>query len=481
MAESFFFYDLETSGFSPREGRIMQFGGQRTDLELRHIGEPISVLIKMTNDTLPDPDAVLVTGITPQKTINEGITEAEFLKIFNSRINTAGTTFVGFNNIRFDDEFMRFLQYRNLYEPYVWQWKEGRSRWDILDLVRMTRALRPDGIKWPFDEAGRPTNRLELLAAKNNLQHSKAHDALSDVLATIEVARLLKEKQPKLFDFSYQHRDKKAVANLVETQKMFIYTSGKYPSEFEKTTIVRAIAEHPRRQGVLVYDLRRDPKYFSAFSPKQLAAAWQYRGDNETERLPVKTLLFNRCPAVAPLSVLDKTSQKRLKINLEEIQANQAALATMNDFPKKVVEALSLLDDKRDQKSKNPHNILVDAQLYDSFFSSVDSEKIHKIHETDPSEISSISGSLGDSRFDKLFPLFIARNYPEVLNTSQHRAWEKYRKDVLTSGDADSRLSKYFKRLEDLSTTKGLSKSQKYLVEELQLWGESVIPADGDD
>ena len=161
--QTFLFYDLETSGINPRQSRIMQFAGQRTTLDFKPVGEPFNFLIKLNDDVLPDPDAILITGITPQRTIAEGISESEFTEIFNTKISTPGTIFVGFNNLRFDDEFIRFINYRNYYDAYTWQWQDGRSRWDILDMVRMTRALRPDGIEWPFAPDGRPANRLEYL------------------------------------------------------------------------------------------------------------------------------------------------------------------------------------------------------------------------------------------------------------------------------------------------------------------------------
>src|SRR3989344_5298170 len=258
MARSFYFYDLETSGFNPREARIMQFAGQRTDMEMRPIGEPHNFLIRMTDDIVPDPDAVMVTGITPQKTIAEGIAEAEFLQIFSEQISQPDTIFVGFNTVRFDDEFMRFLHYRNFYDPYEWQWKDGRGRWDLLDVVRMMRALRPEGIKWPFASDGKPTNRLELLTKLNGIEHGEAHDALSDVRATIGLAKLIHSLQPKLFEFLLGMRDKKLVASLVKKGEPFLYTSGKYSGEWEKTTAVATLAEHPDR-GVLVFDLRFDP------------------------------------------------------------------------------------------------------------------------------------------------------------------------------------------------------------------------------
>ena len=234
MTTSFYFYDLETSGINPREARIMQFAGQRTDMNLNPIGDPHNVLIRLSDDVVPEPDAILITGITPQQTISEGVHEAEFLKIFHDEIAIPGTIFVGYNSVRFDDEFMRFLNYRNFYDPYEWQYTDGKSRWDLLDVVRMTRALRPEGIEWPVDSKGSPTNRLELLTKVNGIAHEAAHDALSDVYAVIELSRLIKQKQPKLFEYLLKLRDKKAVAALAEEGQPFLYTSGKYPMSSRK-------------------------------------------------------------------------------------------------------------------------------------------------------------------------------------------------------------------------------------------------------
>lgn len=313
MSQTLFFYDLETSGFNPRSDRIMQFGGQRTDLELKPIGKAYRHFIKLTPDVVPSPDAILVTGITPQQTISEGLSEKDFLELFYEEIAIPDTIFVGFNNIRFDDEFIRFLNYRNFYDAYEWHWADGKSRWDLLDVVRMTRALRPEGIKWPMDSKGQASNQLTLLSSINNLPHDNAHDALSDVMASLHLAQLLKLKQPKLFEFMLEHRDKQKVAALVQSGKPFVYTSGKYSSEFEKTTIVSRLVDHPNKNGALVYDLHYDPGPFFSLKPDELAEMWKHYCHERPcphPRLPVKTLQFNRCPAVAPLSVFDKDSEK---------------------------------------------------------------------------------------------------------------------------------------------------------------------------
>jgi exodeoxyribonuclease-1 len=275
MAQTLYFYDLETTGINSRSGRIMQFAGQRTDMQLKPVSEPDNILIRLTDDILPDPDAIMITGITPQSTAADGITEAEFLRYFIVEICQPETIFVGYNNIRFDDEFMRFALYRNFYDPYEWAWKDKRSRWDLLDVIRMTRALRPDGITWPVASDGKPSNRLELLTKVNGLNHTNAHDALSDVNATITLARLLRNKQTKLFEYLLSMRDKKKVIELVSSGQPFLYTSGKYPNVYEKTTVVMSLGDHPGKQGILVYDLRRDPSYLSKMSAEEIAVQWQ--------------------------------------------------------------------------------------------------------------------------------------------------------------------------------------------------------------
>lgn len=474
MADSFYFYDLETSGFNPREARIMQFAGQRTDNQLRPIGEPDNYLIRLSEDVLPDPGAVLVTGITPQQTLADGITEVEFLRLFHKDIAVPGTIFVGYNSVRFDDEFMRYLHYRNFYDPYQWQWQDGRSRWDLLDVVRMTRALRPDGIVWPFDSSGKASNRLELIASVNKLDHAKAHDALSDVVASLAVARLIKTKQPKLFDFLLDMRDKKHVAKLVQAGQPFVYTSGKYESEYEKTTVVKVLAKHPERQGVLVYDLRHNPEDFASLTPAELALAWRRRRDDPGPRLPVKTLLFNRCPAVAPLSVLDPSSAKRLAIDMTTVRQNAAMLAETN-LAAASLEALAILN-KDQQATLLMDDQDVDQQMYNGFFSEADHTKMSLVRAANVDEIASLDIIFKDQRLEALLPLYKARNFPHLLNDEERKTWEQFKERKLLGGKQSSRLAKYFTRISELHAESHINDQDRYLLKELALWGEAVTP-----
>lgn len=476
VQQTFFWYDLETTGVNAREGRVMQFAGQRTDMDLKPIGEPVNVLIKLSEDILPDPDAILITGITPQQTVLEGITEAEFLKLFYEQVATPGTIFAGFNTVRFDDEFMRFLNYRNFYDAYEWQYKDGKSRWDLLDVVRMTRALRPEGIQWPVVD-GKPTNRLVLITKLNGLNHENAHDALNDVLATIAVARLIKTKQPRLFEYLLKLRGKRDVKDFLAKNKVLLYSSGKYDNETEKTAVVRLVRAGDDQAGAIVYDLRHDPAEFKNLSPEELAARMKYSKDPEApSRLPVKTLKYNHCPALSPPGPLKETAvQDRLKITPETMNANSAALAAMPEFLENIVKARDLLDDERgEQWSKVAPD--ADAALYDGgFFDDNDRKLMSVVRAAQPDELNELADDLHDERLKQILPLYKARNYPKFLTDEERAAWEKYRFERLMNGGAESRLAKYMHRLGELAASQTATEN-RYLLEELQLYAESIMP-----
>lgn len=468
--KSFFFYDLETSGLNARQSRIMQFAGIRTNLDLEPVGEPINVLVRLSDDVLPDPYAVMVTGITPQQTLADGMSEREFCKMLIDDVFSPDTITVGFNNIRFDDEFIRHTLWRNFHDPYEWAWSEGRSRWDMLDVARMTRALRPEGIKWPTDGDGKPVNKLELIAAENGLDHVKAHDALSDVEALIGVAKLIKTAQPKLFNYLFTHRDKKSVSELVnlEDPKPFVYASGRYGSKHDFTTVAFPIAPGVKPGGVLVYDLRVDPDTFKNTSPKALAevmfATREQRLDPDYVPLPVKELSFNKCPSVAPIGVLDEAAQKRIHLDLETVEANLKKLDAQNDLGARVREAFEMREPYESSGD-------VEDRLYDGFVNDKDKGRMSAVRAAGAEEIADFHPNFADERLTELLLRYKARNFPESLAEDERRTWETFRGQKLREA-----LPAYLKQLQSLAA----SGADTFLLEELQLWAESIVPIDED-
>ena len=441
MKQEFFFYDLETSGLNPREDRIMQFAGQRCTLDLEPVGEPVNVLVRLTDDALPSPIAISVTGITPQETLREGISESEFCKFVTEEIFTPGTIAVGYNTVRFDDEFMRATFWRNFYDPYEFEWKDGRSRWDMLDVVRLTRALRPEGIEWPVNEKGAPTNRLELITALNGISHEHAHDALSDVYATIAVAKLIKEKQPKLFDYLLKMRNKNEVKKLVnlENKRPFVYASGRYSSEFNKTTVVFPLTSS-RNGNILVYDLRYDLE------------------KDDIQYPIVKELCFNKCPAVAPMSVLDEQDGwKKIGLDKATVEKNLETLLKHPEFAEKMRE-------ENENRPEFPPAVEPEAALYDGFLDEPDRVKVAAVRNASAEELADFQPEFHDERLPELLLHYKGRNFPQSLSESETEKWEEYRRARL-----ERQAPKFLEELEKCY------EQDEFIGEELKLYFESLF------
>lgn len=451
----------------------MQFAGQRTDESLTPIGEPHNILVKLADDVLPEPDAILVHGVTPQKANAEGISEAEFSKFFTTEIAESNTIFVGYNNIRFDDEFIRFALYRNFYDPYQWHWQDNKSRWDLLDPIRMMRALRPEGLRWPFID-GKPTVKLELMARENDLLHENAHDALSDVQALIQLAQLFRKSQPKLFEYLLSYRDKKKVAELILAGNPFVYTSGKYSSDYEKTTIVKTIMKHPRRDAAIVYNLRDDPSPWLSKSVDELIKHWKARYDEALEQLPVKTVQFNRCPAIAPLSVIDDVTEKRLGFDMGSIRKHEALLNENAAFTERLTEALDTMEKAQQTALQLEEN--VDQQLYDEFWTPADHSELALIRGAEVNELAKLVTSVKNKRIRALLPRYQARNFPRSLTPEQHEEWDDYRRKLFYAGGNTSMYGRFSKRMQEISKTRSLTQHEQYLLTELQLYVESILP-----
>ena len=467
---NFFFYDLETSGLSAREDRIMQFAGQRTDMNFRPIGKPVNLLVKLSDDTLPSPSAIMTTGITPQKTQEEGITEAELCRILQEEIFTPGTISLGYNSIRFDDEFMRHLFWRNFYDPYEWQWRENRSRWDMLDVVRMTRALRPESINWPVREDGKPTNRLELITKENGISHEAAHDALSDVTALIDVSKLIKDKQPQLFDYLFKMRKKPNLKKLVnlENPQPFVYSSGHYDVGTLHTTVVFPLA--PSKNGnILVYDLRYNLEELERGGTTGGTPAGEPHASTEGETVVtgprdnffpiVKELAYNKCPAVAPISVLDAADGwQKIGLAKETVDKNLKTLLAHPEFAEK------MRTHDEDRPEYEPP-VDVESALYSSFVPELDKVRCNAVRKSDADGLADFHPNFVDERLPELLLHYKAKNFPTALSEAEASEWEKYRRARL-----EREVPKFLAEMEKFEK----AGADAFLLEELKLWYQNL-------
>ncbi|MEE4277508.1 MAG: exodeoxyribonuclease I, partial [Halieaceae bacterium] len=292
MAASFYWYDYETWGSDPALDRPCQFAGLRTDADLNVVGEPLLLFARPAADLLPQPEACFVTGMTPDQALEQGLPEAEFARLIQQALATPGSCSVGYNSLRFDDRGNNWLFYRNLLDPYAHAWQNGNSRWDLIDVLRLAHALRPQGIQWPEREPGVTSFKLEALTAANAIEHVGAHDALADVRATLALARRLKAAQPRLFAYALKLRNKAYVAELLASGAPLLHVSARYAAAQGCIAPVLKVASHPnQRNQVICFDLRQDPTQLLDLSAEELQQRLFTRREDlpeGVERLPVK-------------------------------------------------------------------------------------------------------------------------------------------------------------------------------------------------
>lgn len=448
---TFYWHDYETFGADPQRDRACQFAGIRTDYDFNIIGEPLTLYCKPAADCLPQPEACLITGITPQIAEREGVCEAEFIRIIHEQLAEPSTCAVGYNSLRFDDEVTRNLLYRNFYDPYAREWQNHNSRWDLIDVVRAARALRPDGIVWPDGEEGKPSFRLEDLTKANGIEHKAAHDALSDVYATIEIAKLIRDKQPKLYHFLFKLRNKHEVNKQLQLGSFqpVVHVSGMYPANRGCLAVVVPLCQHPgNANGVIVYDLSVDPEPLLTLPAEQIRERLFTASENLPEgvdRIPLKTVHINKCPVVAPVSVVRPHDAERLGCDLAQCDANLDRIKAASGLSEKLAEVFRS-DFNNDQSDP-------DLMIYSGgFFSPHDKAEMTKIREASAEQLAGLRVDFRDKRLEEMLFRYKGRNFPESLTGNEQKRWRQYCLDAMTHDDigASLTLSELLQRVESL-------------------------------
>ena len=435
---SFYWYDLETFGSDPRRTRIAQFAGLRTDDNLDPVGEPLVLYCKPADDLLPSPEATLITGITPQWALREGVSEAELIGHVLDEFAVPQTCVVGYNSLRFDDEFVRYALYRNFHDPYEREWRGGNSRWDLLDFFRLAHALRPEGMAWPARADGAPSFKLTDLSAANGIGHEHAHEALSDVQALVALAKKLKLAQPRLFDYYLGLRDKRRAAALLDVANLtpVLHVSGKYSAARGSAALVAPICRHPQIDSrVIVFDLDADPEALLVLDPDDIADRLYTPTADLPEgesRIPLKEIHLNRCPALVAFDHLRGDDFARLRIDPDLAQRRAEILRAADGLATKVRQVYARPRDMR--------VVDADAALYDGFIPDHDKRLFQKVRAAAPAALPMFAAQFTDPRLIELVFRYQARNWPGSLDSEQQARWNAYRHARL---DSDLGLSEY--------------------------------------
>ncbi|MET7014979.1 exodeoxyribonuclease I [Uliginosibacterium flavum] len=453
MPTTFYWHDYETFGINTRRDRPAQFAGIRTDADLNEIGAPLMIYCQPAPDYLPDPESCLLTGILPQTCVEQGLPEHQFAAAIEAALAEPGTVGVGYNTIRFDDEVTRFMFWRNLIDPYAREWQNECGRWDLLDVVRTTWALRPEGIEWPKHEDGRPSFKLEHLTKANGLAHEAAHDALSDVHATIALARLIKLKQPKLWDFCLALRKKDAVLKEIDliNPKPLLHISGMFGPERGCMAIVWPLAQHPTNKNeIIVWDLAFDPSELTTLSADEIRLRMFSKAADLPEgvsRLPVKTIHINKSPiVVSNLKILSPEVIARWAIDIPQALAHAEIARSRPALTAKW--AVVFL------RPAGEGSADVDEDLYGGFVGNGDRRTLNQLRGLSPEKLGKERVSFQDARLEELLFRYRARNFPASLSETEQARWQAHRSACLHEGVSGARsLAAFFEQIDTLSET----------------------------
>ena len=473
---SFYWHDYETFGTDPRRDRPAQFAGQRTTLDLEPVGEPLTLYCRPAPDVLPQPVSCLITGITPQRAEREGVIEAQFAARVVEELSLRGTCGVGYNTIRFDDEFTRNLLYRNFYDPYEREWKDDNARWDIIDLARMCYALRPAGVEWPRHPDGAASFRLEDLSAANGLAHTQAHDALSDVQATIGLAQRLKRAQPKLWEFYFGLRRKRAALALLDwvQRAPVLHVSARFGAERGCCAVVVPLAPHPEQPNkIVVYDLDVDPTPLLTLDAEEIAArVFTARANlpEGTERVPLKLVHANRSPALAPLSVLKGTDTARIGLDIERALRHLAQIQSAPDLGEKLRRVYTR-PVTSDAAAPDP-----ELAIYAGFCADSDKRVCASVRGTPQDQLARGAFDFRDARYAELLFRYRARNFPETLDAAERTRWREFCRRRLSENTPLTGLTfeAYRAEIARLRSDPSLGATQRDLLDELDRWGDTL-------
>ena len=444
--KTFFWYDYETFGLSPKTQRIAQFAGIRTDEHLNIIDEHM-FYCKPTYDSLPSPEACSITGITPQICEKNGLIEKTFISTINNEFSVPDTCVVGYNSISFDDEFTRYTLFRNFLDPYAWHWQNGNSRWDILDVARFCYALKKDSsLKWHYDENNKPIFKLDKLAPANDIEHSDAHDALADVRATIGIAKIIKTTQPKLFDYALSLRDKREVSKKIELFSPLLHTSGIYSGKLSCTRLTTALAYHPEYSDrALVFNLDQDPSLLTELETEELKTLiFSKKLPKGVDRLQIKELAFNKSPMFVPnVYKLENKITDQLQIDIDKCMDNLSYIRDNKTQIKQKIKSIYTNDSERTP------TLDVDQSLYDNFIDKADRLICNQIQNLSSDELRDFKPQFKDKKLSKLLLNFKARNFPESLTESEQEEWFEIVQSRVQNGENGYlSLENFYKSLE---------------------------------
>ena len=407
------FYDFETCSSNVSYGQIIQAAAVLVNDDFQEL-DRYEGRCKLSPGIIPEAMALIVNKTTPKILKETNLSHYQMVRQMMEKFNKwKNSIFIGYNSINFDEEFLRRTLFKNLDYPYLTV-TNGNERADLFGLARASHLYYPNCIKTPISDKNNPVFKLDKLAPMNGIKHNDAHSAISDVLATVELAKLLSKTAPNVWKASLMTTNKDKTLQIIKNELMFCTDFFYYGKSFPY--VLTFVCEHPQWGYPMCFDLKLDPKYYFNLSTDQLK--------KELKKTPkvIRTIKHKKHPIIMNASYgMNFDHYKELGPKLKE-RAN--LIRENKDFASRV--SLVLDEEAREKKDlDSQEDVYAEESIYKKFTTKEDNAIMPSFHKADWKEKFLVLQKFKDERLRYFGKKILYEESPESLPKEEYQAIHK--------------------------------------------------------
>ncbi len=408
------FYDFETCSSNVSYGQIIQAAAVLVNDKFQEL-DRFEARCKLSPGVVPEAMALLVNKTTPKMLKETNLSHYQMVRqMVNKFKQWKNSIFIGYNSINFDEEFLRRTLWKNLEYPYLTN-TNGSERGDLFSLARACHLYYPDCIKTPISDKNNPVFKLEKLAPMNNIQHDEAHSAMGDVLATIEIAKLLNKKAPNVWKAGLMTTNKDKTFQLIKDEQLFCTDFFYYGKSVP--FVLTFVCQHPQWGYPMCFDLKADPNYYFDLSKQELK--------KELDKKPkvIRTIKHKKHPVIMnPSYGVNFDNYKQLGI--KKLEERAQLIRKNKDFAKKIARLLD--EDASERKDLDSQlDVYPEESIYIKFALPEDSKIMPEFHNVSWREKYQITQKFKDERMQYFGKKILYEESPQSLPKEEYDIFHK--------------------------------------------------------
>ncbi len=406
---NYVFYDFETSSSNIYWGQIIQIGAILTNDNLDEL-DRFDARCRLNPGIIPEASALIVNKTSPAMLKQSNLSHYQMIRQFVETLKRWGkATYIGYNSIEFDENFLRSTLFQTLEYPYITS-TNGNNRGDVLGLSRAANFYYPNTLKNPINEKGNAVYKLDQMAPLNGIEHGDAHNAIGDVVATLGIAKIISKKAPNVWKASHLTLDKNKTLEIIKNEKLFC--TNEYFYGKSRPYVQSFVCEHPVYAWPLTFDLKHDPSQYVDLSLNELAAAMKKQPKF------IRTVRHNKHPILMNLSYFEKFDEYK-EIGINKLEERAKLIKENKQFAEKVSEIKSI-EVQEKKRFKSQEDIYPEESIYEGFPPAEDNKIMPQFHSAPWNEKLSILSKFKDKRFQYFGKKLLYIEKPEILGKSDY-------------------------------------------------------------